>query len=137
MNTTWESYRSVIMAILAFHAIAAVSPVYASDGLLDGKTFAGETGEKGKAKGDKERFVFADSKYDPLGCHKYGFSGTSYTARAEGDSITFVAEHSNEKGDRMRWEGTVRGDTLEGVMTYWQGKKAPRAYWFRGTLVRQ
>ena len=136
MNTMWESYRSLMMALLAFNAILAVSPVYASDMLLDGKTFVGETGEKGKAKGDKEQFIFADNKYDPVACHKYGFSSTSYTAQAKGDTITFIAEHSNKNGDRMRWEGTSRGVTLEGVMTYWQGKKAPREYWFRGTLVQ-
>ena len=136
MNTLWGSYRALMMALLVFNAISAVSPVNASNGLLDGKTFAGETGEKGKAKGDKEQFIFADNKYDPLACHKYGFSSTSYTAQAKGNSITFIAEHSNEKGDRMRWYGTAQGNTLEGVMTYWQGKKAPREYWFRGTLVQ-
>jgi len=137
MNIMWDGYRAVMMALLAFNAVLAVSPVYASNGLLDGKTFVGETGEKGKAKGDKEQFIFADNKYDPLACHKYGFSGTPYTAEGRGDSITFVAEHSNQKEDRMRWEGTARGDMLEGVMMYWQGKKAPREYWFRGTLVKQ
>jgi hypothetical protein len=91
MNIMWESYRTVMMALLAFNTISAVSPVYASNGLLDGKTFVGETGEKGKAKGDKEQFIFADSKYDPIACHKYGFSSTSYTAEGKGDSITFVA----------------------------------------------
>src|SRR5271169_5889573 len=125
MNTMLESYRTLMMTLSAFLAISAVSPVYASDGLLDGKKFVGETGEKGKTKGDKEQFIFADSKYDPLACHKYGFSSASYTARTEGDLITFVAEHANKKGDRMRWEGTAKGDTLEGVMTYWQGEKAP------------
>ncbi len=37
----------------------------------------------------------------------------------------------------MKWEGTVKGNTLEGEMTYWQGKMAPRNYWFQGTLVHE
>jgi len=37
----------------------------------------------------------------------------------------------------MKWEGTAKGNTLEGVMTYWQGMKVPRNYWFRETLIHE
>jgi len=104
-------------------------------GLLDGRTFTGETGEKGKSKGDKEDFVFKDGLFDPLACHKYGFSGTPYQGKKEGEAISFEAEHSSKKGDRMQWAGTVMGDALEGKMLYWQGKKAPVEYWFRGKIT--
>jgi hypothetical protein len=134
---TLEGLRLFITTFAAFFAISMVTTVYAAQGLLDGKTFVGETGEKGTTKGDKEDFVFANGMFDPLACHKYGFSITTYTAQAEGDAVTFVADHSNKKGDRMRWEGTVKGEKLDGIMTYWQGKKAPREYWFKGALLRQ
>jgi hypothetical protein len=117
--------------------ITTITAAYAAQGLLDNRTFVGETGEKGKTKGDKEQFVFANNTFDPLACHKYGFSITTYTAQAGGNTVTFVANHSNKKGDRMRWEGTVKGEKLEGIMTYWQGKKTPKEYWFKGTLLRQ
>jgi len=129
--------RLVLAALVAIFAISTLMTVYAAQGLLDGRTFVGETGEKGKTKGDKENFVFANGMFDPLACHKYGFSNTAYTSKAEGGAVTFVADHSNKKGDRMRWEGTVKGERLEGVMTYWQGKKTPQEYWFRGALLRQ
>lgn len=104
-------------------------------GLLDGKTFTGETGEKGKNKGNKEDFVFKDGHFDPLACHKYGFSATPYQGKKEGEAISFEAEHSNKKGDRMKWAGTIKKDALEGKMVYWQGKKAPVEYWFRGKIT--
>ena len=132
-----ENHRLFITTLAAIFVISMITTVYAAQGLLDGKTFVGETGEKGKTKGEKEQFVFANSSFDPLACHKYGFSITSYAAQAKGDSVTFVADHSNKKGDRMRWEGTVKGKKLEGIMTYWQGKKTPREYWFQGTLIGQ
>ena len=84
-----------------------------ADGLLNGKKYVGETGEKGKAKGDKEEFVFSD-----------------------GDTINFVAEHTGKKGDSMKWEGTVKEDKLEGIMMYRQGKKVPKEYWFKGELSK-
>jgi len=137
MNRLQRNYRSAFVILMVLIAIAVIVPAYASEGLLDGKKFLGETGELGKTKGDKEEFVFLNGTYDPLACHKYGFSGTSYTAKAEGDIVMFTADHSNKKGDRMKWEGTVKGNTVEGEMTYWQGKKAPRNYWFRGTMVNE
>src|SRR4030042_2409280 len=107
-----------------------------ADGLLNGKKYVGETGEKGKAKGDKEEFVFSEGKFDPVACHKYGFSSTSYTAKADGDTINFVAEHTGKKGDSLKWEGTVKEDKLEGIMMYRQGKKVPKEYWFKGELSK-
>jgi hypothetical protein len=47
--------------------------------------------------------------------------------------VKFAADHSNKKGNRTKWAGTVKGNTLEDEMTYWQGKKAPRNYWFHWT----
>jgi len=137
VDNLWQSYIAAAAKLMVFLTLLAVNPVYATAGLLDGKKFVGETGEKGKSKGDKEEFVFTNGTYDPLACHKYGFSGTPYSTSVEGDAVKFAAEHSNKKGDRMKWEGTVKGNTLEGVMTYWQGKKTPRSYWFKGSLVHQ
>jgi hypothetical protein len=129
-----KNIRLLTTILAAFFAVSIAATVYSAQGPLDGKTFVGETGEKGKTKSDKENFVFANGTFDPLACHKYGFSMTTYTAQPGGDAVTFVADHSNKKGDRMRWEGTMKGESLKGVMTYWQGKKAPREYWFKGVL---
>lgn len=119
-------------ALLVLSATAAA----AAKGPLDGKAFRGETGEQGKAKGDKEEFVFKDGTFDPLECHQYGFAATAYKATVEGETVRFEADHTNKKGDRMRWVGTVKGDLLEGTMTYWEGKQAPAPYWFKATLKR-
>jgi hypothetical protein len=65
---------------------------------LDGRKFAGETGQEGKTRGEKETFVLADGKYDPVACHKYGFTSSFFTAQSQGVTISFVAEDSNKTG---------------------------------------
>jgi hypothetical protein len=67
--------------------------------------------------------LFANHSFAPLACHTYRFFMTTYTAQSGGDAVTFVVDYSNKKGE-----------SLEGVMTYWQAKKAPRKYWFKGVL---
>ena len=134
MLTLWKSVRLLLPILAVVFAFATATNVYAAPGLLDGKSFAGQTGEKGSTTGDKEEFVFANGTFDPLACHKFGFSVTSYTAQAEGNAITFVADHYNKKGYRMLWKGSLTGSRLEGVMTYSEGTKVSKEYWFWGEL---
>ena len=121
------------LALAAATALClGAAPALAGDGPLDGRKYQGETGEAGK-QGEPEEFVFADGEFDPRGCHEWGFYATPYTATQEEDgTIRFVAEHTNEDGNRMRWEGTVAGDMLSGSMWYWEGDGEPSEYWFKG-----
>lgn len=133
MRSLREAPRlAVVLPICSLFALALAQGGSAA-GPLDGRAFIGETGEKGKVKGDPESFVFADGQFDPTACHQYGFSATPYQATVDGAKTSFVAEHANKAGDRMRWEGTVEGGNLEGKMTYWEGKNAAQEYWFKGT----
>jgi hypothetical protein len=116
-------------------AAAPVAAAEAKPGPLDGKSFAGETGEKGKAKGDPESFVFRDGKFDPIQCHPYGFSAAPYTARSEAGAVSFESETVSAKEGKMLWKGTVRGDALEGTMVWSKEGQAPLEYWFRAKLT--
>jgi hypothetical protein len=104
-------------------------------GPLDGKAFAGETGEKGKDKGGPESFVFRDGTFDPLQCHPYGFGAAPYTARTEAGAVSFESETVSAKEGRMLWKGTARGDSLEGTMVWTKEGQAPLEYWFRAKLT--
>ncbi len=122
---------ALLAAVCAPTLVATPLPALAG-GPLDGRTFTGQAGEQGKDTGDAEDFVFADGTFDPLACHEWGFGAAAYTATAEGDAISFEAEHTNADGDRMRWVGRVVGDELSGTMTYWHGDDPAKDYWFRG-----
>src|SRR5262245_61402380 len=101
MSCRW---RMALTSILAL-ALAATTLVQAAEtkreGPLDGRRFAGETGEKGKAKGEPESFVFADGRFDPLDCHQWGFSAAPYTARSEAGVVHFEAETVSPKEGSM------------------------------------
>jgi len=126
--------RALWVTLVGVLALCALAGGLQAAGLLDGKTFAGETGEKGKTSGDKETFVFQDGRFDPLACHKYGFSGAPYTAKAEGDTVHFQSETHSEKEGTMRWKGTVRGNGIAGTVGWTKAGQAPIEYWFRGEL---
>jgi hypothetical protein len=120
-------------AATAANAAAAGS---GSPGLLDGKSFAGELGEKGKAKGDKDEFVFKAGTFRSAACDAYGFGDASYRATREGASIAFTAETHSPKEGTMSWSGRVTGDHIEGTVTWAKEGKAPAEYWFRAQLKK-
>ena len=123
-------FAAVVLTLLAWGAVASGA------GYLDGRTFTGETGEKGKTTGDAETFVFKDNTFDPLDCHKYGFSAAPYTTKEEGGRIRFEAETKSPKEGSMRWKGVVQGETLAGSMIWTKDGQAPITYWFKGTLKK-
>src|SRR6185436_2943377 len=122
----------VAVALLTGTAVAATK----SSGLLDGKTFVGETGEKGKGKGEPETFVFADGKFDPLQCHPYGFGAAASTATAASGRVGFEAETVSATQGKMRWKGTALGVSFQGTMVWTKKGQAPVEYWFHGRLKR-
>jgi hypothetical protein len=130
MNTLAK--RLVIPAAVVL-TILATAGVVTGTGYLDGRTFVGEMGEKGKEKGDPETFVFKDGTFDPLDCHKWGFSGAPYTTKEEDGRIHFTAETKSEKEGTMSWKGAVQGDAISGTVVWTKQGQAPIEYWFKGT----
>lgn len=105
-------------------------------GALDGKSYSGMLGEKGKTKGDKDDFVFKEGTFHSTACDAYGFGAAAYTAREEAGAIAFEATtHSAKEGD-MEWKGAVKGDAVEGTVVWKKAGKAPKDYWFKGTLKK-
>ncbi len=95
-------------------------------GVLDGKTFVIQEGEKGKEAKGEDTLVFQDGKFRSVGCEKYGFGDAPYTTNVQGDTITFVADTTSEKKGKMHWEGTVQGDRIE-VTYVW----VDRSHWYK------
>jgi hypothetical protein len=120
-------------AILLLVTLAAV----AAAGLLDGRTFVGEMGEKGKEKGDEETFVFKDGRFDPIACHQYGFGPAPYTAKAEGNEVHFEAVTKSDEEGAMQWQGTVQGAAISGTVLWTKQGQAPIEYWFKGQLTHK
>ena len=136
--TTTTRVASAIATVLAA-AIAApglAAPSHAS-GMLDGKAFAGESGEQGKAADSKDTLVFHDGKLHSTACDAYGFDEGAYTAQARAGATEFTATTVSPKEGRIEWKGTVRsGDRIDGTFTWTRARQKPIAYWFQGTLQK-
>ncbi len=122
-----------LLVVLSFFVLAGTFPASAQGGALDGKTFVGKMGEKGK-KGDKDEFIFKDGTFESKACEKYGFGSAPYTTTVSGQTTTFKAETTNDKGDKMNWEGTVTGISISGTTTLNQEGKTPVIYWIKGKM---
>jgi hypothetical protein len=100
---------------------------------LDGKTFVGQLGEKGKAAGDKDDFVFKNGKFLSTACVKHGFHEAGYAAKDKDGGVEFTSEPVNASSESMSWKGTISGDQIGGTALYRSGAKQIE-YWFKGTL---
>ncbi len=120
----------MVMAMLSLATLARAA------GALDGKTFAGEIGEKGKTTGDKDKFVFRDDTFRSTACDKYGFTAASYTAKAEGDTVSFEAEATSKTDGIMKWMGKAKGGAVVGT-ALWTKNGKTMEYWFKGAKKQQ
>ncbi len=127
-----------LVAVSAYAASAtedeAVRPSAARQ-VLDGRTYIGHVGEKGKTQGDEDTLRFADGKFHSSACDGYGFTAAPYTAEQRGDTVTFTAETVSEKEGRMRWSGTIRTYQLEGTAVWTKPGQTPIEYWVKAELT--
>ncbi|MGA6994479.1 MAG: hypothetical protein WBX50_11360 [Candidatus Deferrimicrobiaceae bacterium] len=121
---------SALFAVLLFiiyGANHAAGSEAASTGLLDGKVFLVEKGEKGEEADGKDTYIFRDGMFRSVNYEKdHGFIEGAYKASQQGDIITFAADTESETQGRIHWEGTVGGDRID-VRYTWTGKK-PKWY---------
>lgn len=100
---------------------------------LDGKTFTVQLrGPEGKMVEDQ--LSFRDGKFDSSACHEHGYSAAPYTALEGPDGLTFRSITSSGEG-RMRWNGTVMGDRIEGTAVVDQPGKDPVYYSYQGSSM--
>ena len=117
---------SAALACLGVTLLVAAAALAAPEakGSLDGKTFVGEVGEKGK-KEEKDTLHFADGRFRSAACDAYGFADAPYTAALASDgSVTWTAETVQLEGrqdlvdgksERRQTRGNLRlGETGTG-----------------------
>ena len=100
-------------------------------GPLDGRSFVGALGPRGKPKDVEDRFVFVNGTFVSKECElKCKYPARPYFVRKVGDKIEFISETKCPYKDAtIVWRGTVEGDKIRGVSTwtvkrwYWTIKK--------------
>ena len=98
--------------------------------LVEGKRSAGLLWEEDvitfRADHLKSRFMSQREQFPPAPCERK-------VEDASGDKIiTFTASHRNTGVSDIKWEGTVRGNKIEGTAV-WTNMQGPRTYSFEGT----
>jgi hypothetical protein len=128
---------SILLPLL----LAAQPLAFAQTGALDGKTFVAELGEKGKPAHEKADVIsFKDGKFHSSSCDKYGYNLGAYTVAVSGDATTFDVETVSEADGKLKWQGVVNGDTVEGSYIHYpkpgffRRNPAPVENWFKGKL---
>jgi hypothetical protein len=132
----------ILVAVLTVPSVAAAQGSNSSGNAaapLDGRLFkAGIVREDDDGKPPlTDHLAFENGKFSSVICKRYNFSDAPYWVRIDGDRIHFLAELSSPTDGKMVWQGTIRGNSLEGTMR-WTKK---RWYWtidtehrIRGTL---
>jgi len=133
----------LVLAIVLYVGLFSISrDLSAGQGALDGKTFAVETGEKGKSGGDKDTLTFKDGNFRSAGCDQYGFGDGAYTSSVQGDSIQFEAVTTSTTKGKMTWKGTVTGDKIEVAYVWvdashwYKPNPKPLEKWAKGELKK-
>ena len=108
--------------------------------VLDGKTFIGPTGEKGKEAEGEDELRFENGMLVSVGCADWGFGASSYQTKVEGDTINFSSEMTSAKHGKIIWNGTVKGDTINATYVWtkkrWYWKDAHQEKWLKGTVKK-
>lgn len=133
--------RYLLPALTTLALIAGPGTAPAQTNPLDGKTYVGEAGEKGKPADEKDDVIsFANGQFHSSACDKWGFGKGSYSAAANGEATAFEAETRSEKHGRLVWKGIARGDALEGTFihyrksSFFRPNPDPIEHWFKATL---
>jgi len=96
-----------------------------ANGALDGRTYEVQViGADGKPQ-EKDDLSFTGGSFDSSSCRPFGYIRTAYTTTKEGDAIRFQAIAASADYPMNHWEGTVRGDTIEGTLKSGDAADAP------------
>jgi hypothetical protein len=96
-----------------------------ANGPLDGRTYEVQViGADGKPQ-EKDDLSFMSGSFDSSSCRPFGYIRTAYTASKDGDAIRFQAVAASADYPMNHWEGTVRGDMIEGTLKSGDAADAP------------
>lgn len=133
-------YITLVIAILwvvMTHATLAGEAAHR----LDGMTFVGNNGEKGRAldPDEHEEIVFEKGRFRSVSCEPYHFGDSAYSTQVIGETIHFEAITTSPSHGKIVWRGTVEGDTAR-VSFVWTKERwywnIHREYWFQGKLKK-
>ena len=132
--------RTVAVLVIA-SALMGAAALTEPAGALDGKTFVGESGRKGKEASGKDTLTFVNGRFRSTDCDQYNFGDAPYILGKSGESVTFVAVTLSRTHGQMTWRGTIRGGEVDAIYRWQQIRRfmtdVDREYWFKGKLLAE
>ena len=120
---------------LAFAGIQ-LSYAQAQQSALDGRKYKIDFMKDGKTE-SVETLIFNNATLETPDCAKYGFtSGKAYVKQTQ-DYYTWSATLKSEKEGVMGWQGSVKGETIEGTCMWRKEGQQSISYTFKGTAVKE
>ena len=116
----------LIMGVLSGRVVFA-------EGILDGKTYSGQVGEKDLPIGQAQRddFVFNNGQFASTLCQSFGYGEGSYEAVTNGDVVLFSAKTTRSDGGTKIWSGTIRNGDIQGAIVTLESGTTTEG-WFEG-----
>ena len=111
----------------------------AAGNALDGRVFIADAGERGKAADEKDDVItFANGTFHSSICDQWGYGKGEVRLIAGADELRFEVETVSEKDGRLKWQGRVTGDSIEGTFihyrkpSFFRPNPDPVEHWFKG-----
>lgn len=124
-------------ALLICGAVAARATDDVVRGPLDGASFAVVSYQKSRpAETDADTLVFAEGKLHSVDRREQGFAPAPYMASQQGDTTTFSATLTSATEGTIGWQGTVKGEIIDGTFLWQREDGEQGAYVFRGKKER-
>jgi hypothetical protein len=101
---------------------------------LDGRAFTVQYGERGKTTAATDTLTFRDGRFRSSACDAYGFGTAAYVTAA--DAKKFTVETESKREGRIRWQGSLTKEGVEGLFVWSKQGQAPIEYWFKGSADR-
>ena len=129
--------KTKLLFFLAF-AFAAVNVIHAQtvQTPLDGNKYKIDFMKDGKTE-STETLIFQGSKLQTPDCAKYGFTDGLAYVKPTKDYFTWSSSVKSETEGVMAWQGSVKGENIEGTCVWRKAGQDPTNYTFKGTLIKE
>jgi len=94
-------------------------------GALDDRAFDIKLSPKGSDVSQPDVIEFAGGRMHSRGCDDFGFGTSTYTSQPVSGGVEFHVLCKSSSGATNDWKGTVRGDAIQGTMTWTPGPGDP------------
>jgi hypothetical protein len=128
MNT----HTFALVSLLALPAFVSCQSELGK-GPLDGHVY--QVMLAGPKDSQPDQLVFDGGRFESTACRSYGFTTTPYSAKDDGAAKSFEASAKSGKSGATAWNGSIKGESIEGKMMFTNEKGEKNEYRFTGTKL--